>query len=454
MKIELPENVKTIIQTLNNAGFEACAVGGCVRDTLLGRTPGDWDITTSAHPEEIKRIFYRTVDTGIEHGTVTVLTGGGAYEVTTYRIDGAYSDGRHPDSVTFTPSLEEDLKRRDFTINAMAYHPMDGLVDLFGGAQDLKAGIIRAVGDPAQRFSEDALRMLRAVRFSAQLGFAIEDETAQAIRLMAPHLAMVSAERIRVELEKLLISDHPGKIRDAYALGLTAVFLPEFDRMMETPQHSIHHCYSVGEHTIHAVENIRPDRTLRLTMLLHDIAKPACRTTDPDGTDHFKGHPAAGRETASQILRRLKYDNDTRKRVCRLVEWHDIRPPMQEKAVRRMIRKAGADLFPDLFEVKEADTLAQSTWKREKKLEAIAYYRATYDKIIAEGQCVRVSDLAVNGKDLIALGIPEGERIGVLLQELLDLVIEDPMRNTKPFLLEYIKTKQKEEKADGCKGSI
>ena len=445
MKINLPSDVKAIIQTLNAAGHEAYVVGGCVRDTMLGRTPGDWDITTSAHPDEIKRIFRRTVDTGIEHGTVTVLMSGGAYEVTTYRVDGTYSDGRHPDAVTFTPSLTEDLKRRDFTINAMAYHPQQGIVDLFNGAADLKRGLIRAVGEPQQRFGEDALRMLRAVRFSAQLGFEIEESTASAIRAMAPRLEVVSAERIRTELDKLLVSPHPEKIRDAYELGLTAVFLPEFDRMMETPQNTVHHCFTVGEHAIRTMELIRPDRTLRLTMLLHDIAKPVCRTTDSDGQDHFKGHPAAGKEMADGILRRLKYDNDTRKRVLRLIAWHDTRPPLQEKAVRRMIRNAGIDLFPDLFEVKTADTLAQSAWKREKKLEAIAFYRSTYDKIIAEGQCVRVKDLAVNGTDLIAAGILEGPRIGAALHEMLELVTEEPERNNRAYLLNYINIVKKKE---------
>jgi tRNA nucleotidyltransferase/poly(A) polymerase len=262
MKIQLPEKVNRIITTLQKHGFEAYAVGGCVRDSFLGRVPGDWDITTSAAPEETKSLFARTFDTGIEHGTITVLLNGEGFEVTTYRIDGKYEDNRHPSKVQFTRSLSEDLLRRDFTINAMAYNEQDGLVDLFHGMEDLKKGVIRCVGNAEARFSEDALRILRAIRFSAQLGFEIEKETRQAIRKLAPNLSYISAERIQTELVKLLISDHPEKIQDAYELGITKVILPEFDAMMETTQETLHHCYNVGEHTIHALMNIPADKVL------------------------------------------------------------------------------------------------------------------------------------------------------------------------------------------------
>ena len=296
--IRVPEGAGQVLKTLHGAGFEAYVVGGCVRDSILMHTPQDWDITTSAKPNEVKALFRRTVDTGIRHGTVTVLIGNEGFEVTTYRIDGAYEDGRHPKSVTFTASLDEDLKRRDFTVNAMAYSEETGLIDLFGGLEDLKARVIRAVGDPTERFTEDALRMMRAVRFAAQLDAVIEKKTLQGIRALAPNLRKVSAERTRVELEKLLVSDHPEEMRVLYETGLTAQFLPEFDACMTCEQHNPHHCYTVGEHIIHALCAVRSDKVLRLTMLLHDIGKPQCRTTDENGIDHFHGHVALGAKMA------------------------------------------------------------------------------------------------------------------------------------------------------------
>ena len=307
MKIVLPQDVITIIDRLESCGHEAYAVGGCVRDSILGKEPADWDITTSASPQEVKDLFSHTIDTGIAHGTVTIMCGKTGYEVTTYRIDGEYKDGRHPESVAFTNLLSEDLKRRDFTINAMAYNDSQGLVDLFDGVGDLKRGLIRCVGCASERFSEDALRMLRAVRFAAQLGFTIERQTYEAICTLASTIAKVSTERIMVELVKLLTSDHPEEMRAVYESGLSRVFLPEFDAMMQTPQHTIHHQYSVGEHTIHAIMGVPPDRILRMTMLFHDIGKPQCRTTDADGIDHFHGHPEVGAEMTGQILHRLKF---------------------------------------------------------------------------------------------------------------------------------------------------
>ena len=438
MQISLPENVNNIIKVLEGAGYEAYAVGGCVRDSILGREPDDWDITTSAKPDAIKSLFERTVDTGIEHGTVTVLIGKSGYEVTTYRIDGNYSDARHPDQVTFTSDLTEDLKRRDFTINAMAYSEKSGLVDVFGGREDLEKGIIRAVGDPKERFSEDALRMLRAVRFSGQLGFQIEDQTALAIRRQSYLLSKVSAERIRVELVKLLISDYPEKLRDAYQLGLTAIFLPEFDLMMRTPQNTPHHMYTVGEHTIHAIMNIRKDPVLRLTMLFHDISKPECRTTDEYGRDHFKGHPVVGKEACSKVMRRLKFDNATRSRVCNFVLWHDANPEMTEKSVRRLVSKIGLDYFPEIFEVKTADIHAQSSYMREDKEKRLAFYQRTYEKILEEKNCVSLKDLKISGKDLMELGLPQGKQIGALLHQALEYVVDNPSANSYETLRDYV----------------
>lgn len=264
MILEIPKNAETILHILEKAGYEAYVVGGCVRDSILGRSPDDWDITTSAKPEQVKALFHRTVDTGLQHGTVTVLMEKEGYEVTTYRVDGEYEDGRHPKEVTFTASLEEDLKRRDFTINAMAYNPSSGLVDLFGGLEDIERKIIRCVGDPLERFTEDALRIMRAVRFSAQLGFTIEEETRKALKVLAPNLKHVSAERIQVELVKLLMSPHPDSLRVAYEAGITAEFLPEFDACMTTSQNTPHHCYTVGEHILHSLCHVRADKVLRL----------------------------------------------------------------------------------------------------------------------------------------------------------------------------------------------
>ena len=439
MTINIPQKAEQILHILNEAGYEAYVVGGCVRDSILNRVPGDWDITTSALPEQVKELFRRTVDTGIQHGTVTVMMDKEGFEVTTYRVDGEYHDGRHPDAVTFTRSLEEDLKRRDFTINAMAYHPEHGLVDLFGGLEDINRKIIRCVGDPVARFTEDALRMLRAVRFSAQLGFTLEENTKAALARMSGNLEHVSAERIQTELVKLLVSDHPEKIQDAYELGITKVILPEFDAMMETTQETLHHCYNVGEHTIHALMNIPADKVLRLTMLFHDTGKPARKTVDPDGTAHFKGHAYVSEELTKSIMHRLKFDNDTLRKVSKLVLYHDDRMPATMKHVRRAMNRISAELFPYYMKVRMADTLAQSDYQRDKKLENLAGIEECYQEILEKKQCVSLKELKVNGQDLIAAGIEKGPKIGQTLQTLLQEVIEEPEKNTREYLLARIK---------------
>lgn len=432
---KLPENVNYIIHTLTEHGFEGYAVGGCVRDMLIGRIPQDWDITTSAKPEQVKALFSHTIDTGIEHGTVTVMLDHEGYEVTTYRIDGEYEDARHPKEVTFTANLVEDLKRRDFTINAMAYNETAGLIDVFDGSGDLERRVIRCVGNPTERFTEDALRMLRAVRFAGQLGFTIAPETKDGVRMLAPSIQKVSAERIQTELVKLLISDHPEELKTAYELGLTAQFLPEFDRMMETKQENMHHCYTVGEHTIHAVCGIRKDKVLRLTMLLHDVAKPLCVTVDEAGQEHYHGHPKLGAEMAGKILRRLKFDNATIERTARLVAAHDDRPPLTEKAIRRAINRNGIEQYPALFEVKRADTMAQSSYQREEKLAYIAEYEKLYQDILLKKQCICKKDMSVNGRDLIACGMKPGRELGKVLDALFDAVLEEPELNEREKLL-------------------
>ena len=437
-QIPIPDWTGEILDRLHAAGYEAYVVGGCVRDSLLGREPGDWDVTTSATPQEVKAVFPRTVDTGIRHGTVTVLARGETCEVTTFRIDGKYEDGRHPTEVTFTASLLEDLKRRDFTINAMAYSPETGLVDEFDGVGDLQRGIIRAVGEPEHRFDEDALRMMRAVRFAAQLGYEIEGGTRAAIRSLSPNLAKISAERIRSELDKILVSDHPGMLREAWQLGLVDVFLPEFSSCMTCDQNTPHHSYTVGEHILHSVENIRADRLLRLTMLLHDIAKPQSRTTDEDGIDHFRGHAAAGAVMANGILRRLKYDNDTRNTVVKLIHWHDHEPGESRPRIRHIIADIGEDLFPLLLEVKTADILAQSEYGRDWKLADIEEWRRAYEEIMANGDCLSLKTLAYSGKDLLAAGMKPGEQIGRTLNTMLEDVLTDPSHNTQDYLIRYI----------------
>lgn len=435
MTINLPEKVNRIIHTLQSHGYEAYAVGGCVRDSILNRVPDDWDITTSATPLETKALFPKTFDTGIEHGTITVLIDKDAFEVTTYRVDGKYEDSRHPSEVTFTRSLKEDLLRRDFTMNAMAYNEEEGLVDIFGGMQDLENKRIRCVGNASARFGEDALRILRAVRFAAQLGFDIDKETQVAIQELSPTLANISAERIQVELIKMLTSSNPGMLKKAYELGITKVILPEFDAMMQTEQENPHHQYSVGEHTLKSMEAIQPDKVLRMTMLFHDIAKPLMKTMDQNGVAHFKMHDTKGSEMAKQILKRLKFDNDTINKVVKLVLYHDYRMPAEEKNVRKAMNKIGEELFPHYLEVRKADTLAQSAYMQEEKLQNIEDVKRCYEEILKRGECVSLKTLAITGSDLIANGMQPGKEIGNVLDKLLELVIEHPEYNTKETLL-------------------
>lgn len=430
--MQLPDSVEKIIHTLEKAGYEAYAVGGCVRDCLLGMTPDDWDITTSARPEEVKALFHRTIDTGIQHGTVTVRMDGRSFEVTTYRIDGRYEDGRHPEAVSFTRSLSEDLKRRDFTINAMAYNDRTGLVDLYGGQNDLQNGIIRCVGDPTSRFSEDALRMMRAVRFAAKLDFSIEENTMSAISALRNNLRKVSAERIQVELTKLITSDHPEKMSDLYDTGLTSVFFPEWDNAMICGQNTKHHCYTVGWHTIHVMENVRPDKIMRLAAMLHDIGKPVVKRTDKKGHDHFQGHPQMSDIMAEKILRRLKYDNDTIHRVRMLIRYHDERPALNDISIRRCMRDMDLD-FDDLFELKRADTMGQSDYMREEKLASIDRFEKLYHDNLS--LCTSRKNLAVTGQDLASAGVDKGPQMGAILDRLLDDVIDDPSQNSRENLV-------------------
>lgn len=430
MKIHIPEHANYIVRKLMENGYEAYVVGGCVRDSVLGREPGDWDITTSASPGQVKGLFRRTVDTGIQHGTVTVLIEKDAYEVTTYRVDGKYEDHRRPDSVTFTQCLEEDLLRRDFTMNAMAYNDVDGLVDLYDGLGDLQRGIIRCVGRAEQRFDEDALRILRAYRFAAQLGFSIEEETEKAAKQQSRFLRDISAERIQGELTRLLTGAHPEMLLKAAEAGVTGIVLPEFDAMLSVEQKNPHHQYTVGIHTMEAVKHVAADPVLRWTMLLHDIGKPQCKTTDKEGIDHFKGHAGVGRELAGQILHRLKFDNDTIKTVRRLVQWHDYRwEGADRRIVRRAAAKIGVDVFPMLLEVQRADVLAQSNYHQQDKLEMLEQISGLYQEVMQAQECLSLKDLKINGNQLMELGAPRSPMIGEILRQLLAQVIEHPELN-------------------------
>lgn len=432
--ISIPEPVSYIINKLNRAGYEAYAVGGCVRDSILGRTPQDWDVTTSALPAQVKEIFHKTIDTGIKHGTVTVLLFEGGFEVTTYRIDGIYEDSRHPSEVTFTSNLREDLRRRDFTINAMAYHPDEGLIDPFNGMDDLKEKVIRAVGVPDERFEEDALRIMRALRFSAQLGFAIDPETLLSVKKFAQSLRLISRERIRDELLKLISSPYPETFRLAYETGITAVILPQFDVLMNTPQNNPHHIYNVGDHTLSVMENIPADKKLRLAALLHDMGKPETRSTDENGVDHFLDHHIKGAEFAEKWMREMRFDNNMIKDVSTLILYHDFLFSKDESGVRHAINKVGS-LFPDLLLLLRADTLAKSADYTERRMKKIDHIEDLYLKIKERGDCTDIKHLAVTGADLIAAGVKPGPEMGRILEEMLEEVLCDPAANTKEYLL-------------------
>ena len=441
MNINIPENVGYILNTLHNAGYEAYIVGGSVRDALLNKAPKDWDITTNAEPYEVKSLFNKTFDTGLKHGTVTVRYNHESYEVTTYRVDGIYENHRRPKEVTFTKNLKEDLLRRDFTINAMAYNEEEGLVDIYGGLLDLKNRVIRAVGDAKTRFDEDALRILRAMRFAAQLSFDIEDETLRAMKDKAYLLNDISAERIREELTKLLISDNPELLATVgYKLGITGIVLPEFDRMLETTQENPHHCYDVGTHSLVAVKNIEADAALRWIMLLHDVGKPAVKTMGDDGTCHFYRHAEVGTDIAVDVLRRLRFDNDTIKKAKTLIYYHDYNwgNTVSDRVIRRAASRVGKDNMLDLFKVHKADVLAQSDFLRAEKLSLLEGISKRYEELIKEGQAMSLKELAINGSDLIELGFKPGPEIGEALNSLFEDVLNKPELNTRETLLSML----------------
>ena len=439
----LPQAGLALINRLNRAGYEAWFVGGCVRDLLMGIQPHDWDICTSALPEELESVLadFRIHETGIRHGTVMVMSGGEGFEITTFRTEGAYTDHRRPDSVRFVRDLASDLARRDFTINAMAYHSKFGLVDLYDGREDLKNGLIRAVGEPEERFSEDALRILRALRFAGRFDFQIESATAEAIHRCREDLHRIAAERVFAELKELLVS--PGcarlmlEFRDVFA-----VILPEVEPLFDFDQNNPHHDSDGWHHTARTVAAVRPDVVLRLSALLHDTGKPDCKTRDEAGISHFYGHNRRSKELAHAALLRLRCDNDTRLQVETLVGMHDSPMPQTMAQTRRFLGKYGLELTRKLLELRRADVLSQSQFHRAEKLKQQSDFRALVDRAEAEGDCWSVQRLAVKGGDLIALGTPAGPEVGRRLEFLLKAVLDGEVPNEREALLNWLSTHQ------------
>lgn len=440
MKILIPQAPKRALNILNENGYEAYVVGGCVRDSLLGDSPKDWDITTNALPEETEKCFigYKIIETGLKHGTITVMIDKEPLEITTYRIDGEYLDNRRPESVEFTSDIKEDLSRRDFTVNAMAYGLNDNFIDYFQGQEDLNRKIIRCVGDADKRFNEDALRILRALRFASVLDFTIDEETSKSIFRNKMLLKNIASERIIVEFNKLLCGKNAEFILNKYR-DVIAVFIPEIKPMFDFDQKNPHHIYDVWKHTVKSVVSVPPNAVQRLAMLFHDIAKPACYHVDDNGVGHFYGHPIKSSQMTKDILKRLKYDNQTINTVKELVFFHDYRAVATNKSVKKLLNKSGEYIFSLLSDIQRADALAQNPIELQEKLNRIDAVEVTAKKIISSGLCFQIKDLALNGKDLINLGVPQGKRVGEVLEMLLKKVIEEKCENTKEDLTKQVK---------------
>ena len=445
LTIRLPEDVAALLAMLRDAGYPAYTVGGCVRDALLGITPHDWDICTSALPEQMQQVFrnLHTVETGLKHGTLTVVVNHVPYEITTFRVDGEYTDHRHPDSVSFVDNIAEDLSRRDFTVNAMAWSPDSGLVDLFGGREDLAAGVIRCVGDPVLRFDEDALRVLRALRFASVYDFEIDPATDAAARKLAPSLHGVAGERIREELMKLLCGKGVGRILRAYPDILSEI-IPEIRPMIGYDQQNHHHSYDLWEHTVRAVENIPAEADLRLAMLLHDTGKPLVRTTDEHGEGHYRGHQAASAEIAERAAEALRLDNATRDRVILMVRYHDI--PLRTETgeinldrsfLLRKLNRFGETDLRALIRIHRADRIATGYSSPEREDRRMKERLDALDALLAEQPCFTLKDLAVNGRDLQSAGL-RGKEIGDTLQRLLEGVMDGKLENTRDALLRAV----------------
>lgn len=446
MSISLPSYVACALKKLNSCGYEAYVVGGCVRDTLMGRDPNDWDITTNALPEQIVAAFadFRVIPTGIKHGTVTVLVDEQPLEITTYRIDGEYSDHRHPDSVSFTRNLSDDLRRRDFTINALAYHPETGIIDLFSGLADIDNQRIVCVGDPEKRFTEDALRILRALRFSAQFGFPIEKITAQAIRRLSPLLRSIAAERIQSELVKLLCGAHVRSVMLAFS-DVFCIILPEITATIGLEQTNPYHYLSVYEHTVETISAISPSPVLRLSMLFHDSGKPACYTRDENGIDHFSGHAAVSADIAEKALTRLRFDRQTIDEVKMLILHHDDDLTHTDYSLKKALNCLGEESALKLIEIQKSDVYGQHPDKLDR-IAVLDSLAVRMQQLIDQKVCFSLKDLAVCGDDLMAIGYKPDRLLGDTLTMLLDLVMQEKLPNERTTLLQYA-TKLKER---GC----
>ncbi|HWT73699.1 MAG TPA: HD domain-containing protein [Mobilitalea sp.] len=438
-KIDVPHKIKAILSKLHEAGYEAFVVGGCVRDTLLGKDPHDWDITTSATPDEIQHVFrnYPQILTGVKHGTVMVLSHGEMIEITTYRIDGDYSDGRRPDNVSFTTNIIDDLARRDFTMNACAATETH-LVDPFGGKDDLNNQLIRCVGNPKHRFTEDALRILRGIRFASVLNFHVEEETKKAMFECVNLLKNVSQERVTVEFCKTLLGINVKNILIEF-FDIFSYIIPEIKVLYGFDQNNRHHIYNVYEHTLVAVEAIDSDIILRATMFFHDIAKPQCYTIDERKEGHFYGHPEISAQITNKILHRMRFSNADIHDITELIKYHDVNISATSKSIKKLLNKIGEQQFRRLLKVKKADILAQNPVYSNKNLELLENIEVALNSVIADNSCFSLRDLSVNGDDLIQLGIPKGKKIGNMLNHLLDLVIQEEIPNTKDILLDKAK---------------
>ncbi len=429
------------MKTLRREGYEVYLIGGCVRDHLMHVRPHDFDLTTDATPEEMMAVFsdYKVIETGIRHGTLTVIVNSMPIEITTYRVDGAYEDNRHPTSVSFTRNLREDAARRDFTMNAIAMDVDGNLRDSFGGCADIEARLIRAVGDPDVRFEEDALRILRGLRFAAVLGFEIEKTTSAALRRKATLLHSISAERIREEFFKLICGPFARQIVSEYT-DVLGVVLPELLPMKGFDQKNKYHCHDVLTHSLIAMENLSPKPYLRLAGLLHDVGKPLCFTQDESGEGHFYGHAEKSERLCDAILSRLKVDNLTKNRVLTLVKYHDVQIAAEEKSARRYLAKLGEENLFDLCLLKRADNLAQGEeWRyRQSEIDAL---ETCIRKVVADGECFSMRAMALSGSDLIALGVPPGKRLGELLKIAFDAVLDGSCKNEKDALVGMLKAK-------------
>ena len=431
----LNHSAEQVMKALENAGFKAYIVGGAVRDSIMGIAPSDYDIATNAKPYQIKSLFPRTIDTGLKHGTVTVVHNKIGFEVTTFRTEGEYKDMRHPESVSYVDDIETDLKRRDFTINAMAYSLQEGFIDCFNGMTDIENRIIRCVGDSEKRFKEDALRMLRAVRFAACLDFDLDEDAAAAIKKCAVLIKNVSGERILSELNKILLSNNPEKLKLLYKTGLMRYILPDLFTCFSTEQNNKYHIYNVGEHIIESVKNAPQDLVLRWAALLHDIGKPVCQSRDANGVYHFYGHHRESMRIANDLLHKLRMDRDSIHDILMLIENHDVHMDSSPTAAKRMLARTGEPLFFKLLQLQEADNKAKNPLYINDRLARIKKVRERAQQIIAEGQPYTVSQLQINGRDLIKLGYKAGREIGDVLKFLLDEVLIDPALNNREYLV-------------------